>query len=427
MAPKLPERYETQVRLGRDGDIEEWLATDTSLDRPVLVRILEASATPERRQAFIADIRAAAAAHHVSLSEVYSIGSVDNPFTVVEWHGGVSLADRLRAGETLTVAEFLSGGPQLAAGLAALHASGTSHGSIDTAAIGFAGNQPAKLAAFGRRSRYGERRADTAALAAAFRISITGRDVPGVRPSQVAEGLPGAVDTILSDAESGALSAEALAAQLRALPPPEITDRRSSWSWRWTGVSAALVAVALGIAATGGTIEVDPSSPFLFPAVPADGLATPPTVVTLPPLTGSPALVTEAVGWDPSGSDFPDPDDLALILDDARSTAWTTDTYFTPFGTDKEGIGVAFTVSGTPRRVEIVGTPGTTYRLMWGESVGDDLGDWQPLWSGTLLDGPNLARVPARNKGTWLLWLTGVPERDPGRYSAEIALVRFLP
>jgi serine/threonine protein kinase len=427
MAPKLPERYETQVRLGRDGDIEEWLATDSSLDRPVLVRILESSATSGRREDFIAGIRAAAAAHHVSLAEVYSIGSVENPFTVVEWHGGVSLADRLRAGETLTVADFLSGGPQLAAGLAALHSSGSSHGSIDPGAIGLSGSQPAKLAAFGRRPRYQEQQADTSALAATLRIAITGLDMPGVKPSQVAEGLPDAVDTILSDAESGLLSAEALASQLRALPPAEIAEPRSLWSWRWAWVSVGLVGLALAIAAIGSTIEVDPSSPFLFPAVPVNEIGSPPTVIVATPPTETRALTSQAQGFDPSGSDFPDVEGLALILDDARSTSWSTGTYFTAFGTGRQGLGVTFIVSGIPSRVEIVGTPGTTYRLLWRESWDQTIKEWEPLWSGTLLDGPNLARVPPRNGGMWLLWLTGLPETEAGRYSAQIALVRFMP
>ena len=426
MAPKLPDRYETQVRLGRDGDVEEWLATDIALDRPVLVRILDQTASEERRDSFIAGVRAAAAAHHVSLAEVYSVGTVDNPFTVVEWHGGVSLADRLRAGETLSVSDFLTGGPHLAAGLAALHQSGAIHGSIDPAAIGFAGNQPAKLAAFGRRPVYDDHRADTAALSAALRIAITGRDVPGVRPSQVAEGLPTTVDVILSDGESGVLSAEALAAQLRALPPAEVANAKPSWSWRWTAVSGALVALALAIAALGGSIESDPSSPFLFPAVPADASAQPPIAAAVEPPGDPPGLVAEAVGFDPSGSEFPNVEDLSLVLDEARSTSWSTDTYFSPFGTTRAGIGIVFTVAGSPRRIELVGTPGTRYSLLWRESPAPTLSEWETLWSGTLLDGANLARVPARIDGTWLLWLSGVPETQSGRYSAEIALVRFL-
>ena len=147
-----------------------------------------------------------------ALAEVYSVGSLENPYAVLEWHGGVSLADRLRAGETLAVQDFLAGGSQLASGLAALHASGSIHGAVDTAAIGFAGNHSAKLGSFGRRARYEHTSEDTAALASALRIAISGIDIPGIRPSEVAEGLPHDVDAILAAAENKTLSAEALAA-----------------------------------------------------------------------------------------------------------------------------------------------------------------------------------------------------------------------
>ena len=427
MAPKLPERYETQVRLGRDGDVEEWLATDASLDRPVLVRILESTADTDRREDYIAGVRAAAIAHHVSLAEVYSVGSLENPYAVLEWHGGVSLADRLRAGETLAVQDFLAGGSQLASGLAALHASGSIHGAVDTAAIGFAGNHSAKLGSFGRRARYEHTSEDTAALASALRIAISGIDIPGIRPSEVVEGLPHDVDAILAAAENKTLSAEALAASLRALPPTEMKEQRSSWSWRWTGISAVLIGAALALSAAGIAIDVDPASPFLFPAVPAEnGLPTP--VIAPPPSPPqSRALIAEATGFDPLGGAFPNADDLVLIVDEARTTAWETDTYFAAFGNARPGIGVVFSVSGTPRWIEIVATPGTKYQIMWAESLSNDLVAWQPLWSGTLLDGPNLARVPQRNGGRWLLWLTGLPATDDGRYSADVAAVRFLP
>jgi hypothetical protein len=31
MPPRIPDRYRMNVRLGADGDIEEWLATDENL------------------------------------------------------------------------------------------------------------------------------------------------------------------------------------------------------------------------------------------------------------------------------------------------------------------------------------------------------------------------------------------------------------
>jgi hypothetical protein len=40
MPPPVSDRYRLEMRLGKDDDIEEWLATDTSLERPVLIRSL---------------------------------------------------------------------------------------------------------------------------------------------------------------------------------------------------------------------------------------------------------------------------------------------------------------------------------------------------------------------------------------------------
>lgn len=427
MAPRLPDRYETRVRLGRDGDVEEWLATDTSLDRPVLVRILDASADEQRRSGFITAARAAAAAHHVGLAEVYALGTTENPFAVLEWHGGVSIADRLRAGETLSVADFLTTGPRLASGLAALHESGAVHGGVDTAAIGFAGAQPAKLGAFGRRPRYTTAGEDTAALAAALRIAVTGTDIPGIRPSQVAEGLPQSVDSLLAQAEEGRMSAAGLAASLRAQQIVNVRDRPSTWSWRWTWVSAVLIAAALFLSAAGTAIEVDPESPFLFPAVPAEAAAPTPTLGNGSPAEDSEALVAEATGFHPSSETFPNEDALQLVVDESRSTSWRTLDYVGSAATISPDIGIVFTVAGTPRFVELTATPGTGYEVRWASESSNRVDDWERLFSGTTLAGPNLVRVPERTGGMWLLWLTGLPEDAEGRHHAEVGSVVFLP
>ena len=60
MPPPLPERYQLEVRLGRDGDIEEWLATDVHLDRPVMVRLLGPEVDADRRSGFLAAVGQAA-------------------------------------------------------------------------------------------------------------------------------------------------------------------------------------------------------------------------------------------------------------------------------------------------------------------------------------------------------------------------------
>ena len=66
MAAKLPDRYQLEIRLGRDGDIEEWLANDSTLDRPVLIRLLGPEVGDPRREEFLA-------------ADAASAGSVTSP------------------------------------------------------------------------------------------------------------------------------------------------------------------------------------------------------------------------------------------------------------------------------------------------------------------------------------------------------------
>ena len=111
MPPPIPSRYRLEVRLGRDQDIEEWLATDTELDRPVLVRVLGADASSNRHDRFLRLVREAARVSHNHVAAIYSAAVVDDSaYAVTEWVGGVTLANRIQAGETPPIAEFLSNG-----------------------------------------------------------------------------------------------------------------------------------------------------------------------------------------------------------------------------------------------------------------------------------------------------------------------------
>ena len=56
MPPPVSDRYRLEMRLGRDDDIEEWLATDTSLERPVLIRSLGPESSQERRERSLAQV-----------------------------------------------------------------------------------------------------------------------------------------------------------------------------------------------------------------------------------------------------------------------------------------------------------------------------------------------------------------------------------
>ena len=432
MAPQLPDRYQTQVRLGRDGDIDEWLATDTALDRPVLVRVLDADASPARVAEFVTTTRAAATVEHVHLAGVYEVAESPSggAHAVMEWNGGVSIADRLAAGETLPVSEFLPNAAGLAEGLSALHEAGVIHGSIDPAAIVFSAAHPAKLSSYGRRRLSHRPSHDTSALARALRIAVTGSASPALRPSHLVEGLPASVDDAIRHAESGDYDAKSLGAALRAIPSSLPSSRRSGSSWRWVIPAVMLLVSAVVIAGIGLALDVDPDSPFLFPATPPAVRDFETTTTTLPVLTTAPqtavgALSAEPTVYDPFGDESERERDLPNLVDGDFSTSWRTERYFDPLPRIKAGVGVAFRVGGAPGSVEVRASEGTGYSILWAETIPVNFADWESVGSGTVLDGPATLQLPDRDGGFWLLWLTDLPEQSVDEFFSVVLEVTF--
>lgn len=434
MAPQLPDRYQTQVRLGRDGDIDEWLATDTTLDRPVLIRVLDADASQARVNEFVTATRAAATVEHVHLAGVYEVAESPSggAHAAIEWNGGVSIADRLAAGETLPDSEFLPNAAGLAEGLAQLHSNGIVHGAIDPAAIVFSAAHPAKLSSYGRRRVSTRPGNDTAALARALRIAVTGSASPEIRPSHLVEGLPATVDDAIKRAEAGEYDARALGAALRAIPSALPPSKRPGWSWRWLVPAGMLMVSAVVVAGIGLAIDVDPDSPFLFPATPPINRAvnpttTVPTTTTLPDTATPRAIAAEPAVYDPFGDESERERDLANLVDGDFATTWRTERYFDPLPLIKNGVGVTFRVSGAPGSVELRASPNTSYSILWAETVPASFDGWEQIGSGTVFDAPATMQLPGRDGGVWLLWLTEIPEQAADEYFSEISEVVFGP
>lgn len=432
MAPQLPDRYQTQVRLGRDGDIDEWLATDTALDRPVLIRVLDSDASTARVNEFVNQTRAAAKVEHVHLAGVYEVAEspAGGAHAAIEWNGGVSIADRLAAGETLPVAEFLPNAAGLAEGLAELHAAGVVHGAIDPGAIVFSSAHPAKLSSYGRHSLSARPQHDTAALARALRIAVTGSASPEIRPSHLVEGLPPSVDDAIRQAELGQVDARSLGAALRAIPSALPPSRRTGWSWRWIIPAAMLLISAVLIAGIGLAIDVDPDSPFLFPATPpvdrAVSTTTTVPATTAPPVSAAPGtLAAEPSVYDPFGDQSERERDLPNLVDGDFASTWRTERYFDPLPLIKSGVGVTFKVSGAPRSIELRASPNTSYSVLWAETVPASFEGWEEIGSGTVFDAPATMQLPGRDGGVWLLWLTDLPEQGVDEYFSEISEVIF--
>lgn len=433
MAPQLPDRYQTQVRLGRDGDIDEWLATDTALDRPVLIRVLSPDANAARTTQFVTAVRAAAGVQHVHLAGIYEVSHSQNggAYAAIEWNGGVSIADRLAAGETLPVSEFLPNAAGLAEGLAALHAAGVVHGAIDAGAIVFSAAHPAKLSSYGTQPRAKTAAEDTAALANALRIAVTGSASPDIRPSHLVEGLPASVDNAIRLAESGTFDAAALGSALRAIPSALPPPKRPGWSWRWTIPAILLLVSATLIAGVGLAIDVDPDSPFLFPATPPAGsTATTATTVasstTLPEAPPGILSATPAV-YDPFGDQSERNRDLPNLVDQDPATSWRTERYLDPLNLIKPGVGVTFQVGGTPGSVEVRASRGTGFSIRWAEAIPAEFSDWGSIASGSVLDAPTILQLPDRDGGYWLLWFTDLPQQAEAEYYTSVSEVTFRP
>lgn len=430
---ELPERYRLEVRLGRAGDIEEWLATDEMLDRPVLVRVLGPEASPDRTAAYLQSVRTIAATNHVHLAAVFAAGiSESGAYSILEWTGGMTVADRLHAGETISVEEFLPNAAGLASGLAALHAAGVIHGAIGPEAVLYSTAHPAKLGGFGAPRKGYSTRDDVAALAETLTLAVVG--ATDVQPSQIADGLSHEVDIALAAAKAGRLDAAGLAAAMRAAPSAPPPPVGGEISWRWLIPAAVLLVVALAVSGIGLAIQPDSESPFLFPATPprSTPVTTAPLTDVVDPPTEDPALsdgedlLAVPAIYDPFGDQQEGDARLASVADGDDTTSWQTETYRSPISALKPGVGITFAINASPRTFEVIGSAGTRFALSWAPTVPEDFEDWEPITTGTLLTGRTRISLPEREPGVWLVWLTDLPEVEPDRYRSELNEVRWL-
>lgn len=428
MPAAIPDRFVLEVRLGRDGDIEEWLATDRSLDRPVLVRSLGPESTPERRAAFMATTGAAAKANHSHLARVFAVAEVEGgAYAILEWAGGATVADRVAAEQPIDLPDFMPNAAGLAGALAAMHETAAVHGGIDTSAISYSGAHTAKLGAFGR-DKPTSADGDVRALAGALETALTGSPPGGPPPSERVDGVPKVIDRILRSAQSGVMTAAQLEAALRAAPTPKEPAPESGATSRrlvYVGIALVIAAIALvtfGFVISGGTAPVVP--------IPTTVSGSSTTSTLPPPTTTAPGnvSVTETASFDPFGEGGENDQLVANLIDGDFTTEWRTERYLDPFPLLKPGVGVTFDVNGTPGEIEIIQlTPDTTFDVYWASQPFTDLTSWEHIAGASALPANTTLDVPPRQNGYWLLWLTALPPQDDGTFLARATEVRFLP
>lgn len=428
MPAAIPDRYTLEVRLGRDGDIEEWLATDTSLDRPVLIRSLGPESTAERRLQFVTSISDAAKTAHSHLARVFAVATVEGgAYAVSEWTGGATVADRIAAHQPIDLPDFLPNASGLAGALAAMHETGAVHGQIDTSAISYSGAHPAKLGAFGRPGK-SDSIGDVRALSFALETALTGSPPGGPPPSERVDGVPRAIDGILRTGQAGDLTAEDLEKALRAAPTPrepKSDSGRTSKRLLMAAISLTIAAVglvAVGFFLSGGSAPVVPT-----PTTRGNSSTTLTSLVTTTAAPGDVAA-TAAASFDPFGEGGENDQLTGNLVDGDTSTEWRTERYLDPLPLLKPGVGVTVQVRGVPERLEIVGlTPGTVFEVHWSAQPAPDPALWERVAGAIAAPGSTLVDVPSRSDGFWLVWLTELPQQDDGTHQSSIAELRFLP
>jgi eukaryotic-like serine/threonine-protein kinase len=125
-------RYRLDELLSRGGMGEVWRAFDTTLGRPVAVKLLRAGLTDAAdKKRFVREARSAAQLSHPNVVAIFDVGEwLGASYLVMELLEGHTLAEELADNGPLPIADVRDLGAQAAAGLMAAHAAGVVHRDV---------------------------------------------------------------------------------------------------------------------------------------------------------------------------------------------------------------------------------------------------------------------------------------------------------
>jgi serine/threonine protein kinase len=135
--------YEVLQVLGRGAFGTVFRAYDETLQRVVALKVLapQVAATSPARKRFLREARAGARVRHENVIQVYAVEEQPLPYLVMEFIPGETHQQRLDRTGPLEVAEVLRIGRQIAAGLAAAHATHLIHRDIKPGNVLLEGGQ----------------------------------------------------------------------------------------------------------------------------------------------------------------------------------------------------------------------------------------------------------------------------------------------
>ena len=144
-------RYRVLESIGSGGTGEVYRAEDEHLQRQVAVKVLAAGALAddETRRRFRNEAMALSRISHGNIAALYDFDTEDGlDYLVTELVGGAPLSDLIARG-SLTIADALKIGEQLAEGLSAAHASGVLHRDIKPSNLRLTSDGRLKILDFG--------------------------------------------------------------------------------------------------------------------------------------------------------------------------------------------------------------------------------------------------------------------------------------
>lgn len=145
-------RYRVADVLGRGGMAVVYLARDDELERPVAIKVLAGHLAddPVFRDRFLREARLAAGLSHPNVVQIYDAGEDDGePYIVMEYVEGRTLADELEGAGALDPARVVDLGVQVCAGLEHAHAAGLVHRDIKPGNLLLGAGDTVKIADFG--------------------------------------------------------------------------------------------------------------------------------------------------------------------------------------------------------------------------------------------------------------------------------------
>src|SRR5580704_1364505 len=155
MKRRLIEHYEVVRKLGAGGSGVVYLANDTLLMRPVVLKILKRGtlSLEQMRSTVLREARLASAIEHPNVCAIYEVGeSEDEAYIVMQYVPGQSL-DKIIANGAASVQLGLSVGIQIADGLSAAHQLGIFHRDLKPANVMLTDGGLIKILDFGLARR----------------------------------------------------------------------------------------------------------------------------------------------------------------------------------------------------------------------------------------------------------------------------------